>query len=50
VEEKLQVRKMKALVIIFAICLSSLARGEDVKPAKAVAVLGFSNTVFGSES
>lgn len=41
---------MKTLVIIFTLCFSSfIVRGEDVKPAKAIAVLGLSNSVFGSE-
>jgi hypothetical protein len=40
--------KMKSLVIIFVICLSCCAYGEDVKPAKAIAVLQLSDKVFGS--
>lgn len=40
--------KMKSLVIVFVICLSCSAYGEDKKPAKAIAVLGFSDKVFGS--
>ncbi|CRL04705.1 CLUMA_CG017768, isoform D [Clunio marinus] len=39
---------MKSLVIIFVICLSCCAYGEDNKPAKAIAVLGFSDKVFGN--
>lgn len=42
--------KMKSLVIVFIICLSSSAYGDDKKPAKAIAVLGFSDKVFGSMS
>lgn len=39
---------MKYLVIVVVVCLS-VACAEDVKPVKAIAVLGFSNKVFGSE-
>lgn len=39
---------MKSLVIVFVICLSCSAYGDDKKPAKAIAVLGFSDKVFGS--
>jgi len=39
---------MKSLVIAFVICLSCSAYGDDKKPAKAIAVLGFSDKVFGN--
>jgi hypothetical protein len=39
---------MKVLVIIFAVCLACNA--EDVKPAKAIAVLGLSNSIIGSKN
>lgn len=40
---------MKSLVIAFVICLSTtIVHGEDVKPAKAIGVLGFSDKVHGN--
>ncbi|KAG5684256.1 hypothetical protein PVAND_013492 [Polypedilum vanderplanki] len=40
---------MKSLVIIFVICLSTIiVNGDEAKPAKAIAVLGFSNSVHGN--
>ncbi|CAG9803117.1 unnamed protein product [Chironomus riparius] len=40
---------MKSLVIAFVICLSTtIVHGEDVKPAKAIGVLGFSDKVHGT--
>jgi len=39
---------MKSFVIVFVICLSCSAYGDDKKPAKAIAVLGLSDTVHGN--
>lgn len=39
---------MKFLVIALIVCLSCGAYGDDKKPAKAIAALGFSDKVFGS--
>jgi len=50
VAEKQAKKKMKSLVIAFVICLSTtIVHGEDVKPAKAIGILGFSDKVHGSE-
>lgn len=38
---------MKVLLVIFALCFACSA--EDVKPAKAIAVLTLSSSVVGSE-
>jgi hypothetical protein len=49
-EKQAKYKKMKSLVIAFVICLSTtIVHGEDVKPAKAIGVLGFSDKVHGSE-
>jgi hypothetical protein len=42
-------RNMKAFIVVLVVCLSCGAYGDDKKTAKAIAVLGFSDKVFGSE-
>jgi translation initiation factor 2 beta subunit (eIF-2beta)/eIF-5 len=42
-------QNMKTFIVVLVVCLSCGAYGDDKKPAKAIAVLGLSDKVFGSE-